>query len=54
MTKLLDLSSFLWFNTWAKISKHVLQEIWSLLMKIIYTVHKLSFFKTSDLYTLDK
>ena len=33
--------------------KHILQEIWSLLMKIITTVHQLLFFKTTDLYILD-
>ena len=33
--------------------KHIRQEIWSLLMKIITTVHQLLFFKTTDLYILD-
>ena len=34
--------------------EHILQEIWSLFMKIISTVHKVLFFKITDLYTLDK
>ena len=33
--------------------KHIRQEIWSLLMKIITTVHQILFFKTTDLYILD-
>ena len=34
--------------------KHDLQKNKHLLMKIIYIVHMLLFFKTPDLYTLDK
>ena len=40
-------------SEWVKILKHILQEIWSLLMKTISTVHKLLFLKTTKLYTLD-
>ena len=32
--------------------KRDLQEIWSLVMKVIDTVHKLLFFKTTDIYTM--
>ena len=32
--------------------KDILQEIYSMLMKIISTVHKLLFFKATDLHTL--
>ena len=39
-------------SDWIKILKYIFQEIWSLLIKIISTVHKLLFSKTSELYTL--
>ena len=47
-TKQLTLFSFS-----VKILKHIIQQIWSLLTKIIITVHQLFFFKTTDLYNLD-
>ena len=39
---------------WFKILKHEFQEISSLFMKVIPTVHKLLFFKTTDQYTYTK
>ena len=36
-----------------EIVKHDLQEIWSLLVKLLFTTHNLLFFKISDLHTLD-